>query len=70
MTTAQGTDAEVQLACRPLTLDRWSDLEALFGERGACGGCWCMLWRLPRAEFERGKGQGNRDALRTLVAEG
>ena len=24
-----------------LTPDRWGDLEALFGERGACGGCWC-----------------------------
>jgi hypothetical protein len=24
----------------PLTTARWRDLEKLFGERGACGGCW------------------------------
>ena len=24
----------------PLTPDRWPDLEALFGPRGAVGGCW------------------------------
>ena len=26
------------LECHPLTPDRWSDLETLFGPRGACGG--------------------------------
>lgn len=51
----------------PATAERWEDLAALFGARGACGGCWCMTWRLPRAEFERGKGTGNRNALRRLV---
>lgn len=33
----------------PATRERWSDLERLFGERGACGGCWCMHRRLPAA---------------------
>lgn len=55
---------------RPLTPARWRDFAALFGERGACGGCWCMLWRLSRREFEAGKGAGNRDAMRALVASG
>jgi GNAT superfamily N-acetyltransferase len=55
---------------RPLTPSRWKDLETLFGARGACGGCWCMFWRLPRAEFERRKGDGNRRAFRKLVKEG
>ena len=54
----------------PLTPERWSDLLALFGPRGACGGCWCMYWRRPAAEFTRGKGRRNRDALRRLVAGG
>jgi GNAT superfamily N-acetyltransferase len=54
----------------PLTPDRWADLEALFGARGACGGCWCMCWRLPRKEFDAGKGDGNRAAFRRLVAAG
>jgi len=55
---------------RPLTPSRWKDLETLFGERGACGGCWCMFWRLPRAEFERRKGAGNRRAFKRLVEGG
>ena len=37
----------------PLTPGRWQDLVALFGERGACGGCWCMTPRLTRSEYER-----------------
>jgi GNAT superfamily N-acetyltransferase len=54
----------------PATPSRWNDLEALFGERGACGGCWCMSWRLPRKEWLAGKGAGNRRALRRLVSDG
>lgn len=51
----------------PVTPGRWADLEQLFGPRGACAGCWCMFMRLPLAEFRRGKGAGNRRALRSLV---
>jgi GNAT superfamily N-acetyltransferase len=54
----------------PVTPSRWADLEALFGERGACGGCWCMVWRLPRREWLAGKGAGNRRALGNIVASG
>lgn len=54
----------------PATPERWDDLEALFGPRGACGGCWCMFFRLPRGEFAKGKGEGNRRALRALVKKG
>lgn len=53
-----------------LTLDRWKDLEALFGPRGACGGCWCMWWRAPRSVWRVSKGEGNRRALRGLVRRG
>ena len=55
---------------RPLTPDRWGDLERLFGPRGACAGCWCMWWRLSRPEWNRGKGEGNRKAFRKLVRSG
>jgi len=58
------------LETHPLTLDRWKDLEELFGERGACGGCWCMSWRLKRSEFERQKGEKNKSALKKLVRSG
>lgn len=55
---------------REATPDLWADLEALFGARGACGGCWCMVWRRRRSEFERNKGEGNRAALQQLVLSG
>jgi GNAT superfamily N-acetyltransferase len=54
----------------PLTAERWSDLVELFGERGAYGGCWCMWWRLSRAEFRDGQGARNREALQSLVESG
>ena len=54
----------------PVTKKRWSDFETLFGERGACGGCWCMLWRLTRKEFENQKGAGNRKAMKAIVNAG
>lgn len=58
------------LSFAPLTPDRWGDLEALFGPRGACGGCWCMWWRLPRSAFTAAKGEGNRRALEAYVRGG
>ena len=54
----------------PLTPERWSDFETLFGPRGACAGCWCMWWRIPRSEWTRGKGDGNRRAMRAIVQRG
>lgn len=59
-----------QLTIRPLTPARWDDFEELFGPRGACGGCWCMFWRLSRAEFNKNKGAGNRQLMRDLVGAG
>jgi GNAT superfamily N-acetyltransferase len=58
------------LTFHPLTIDRWRDLESLFGERGACGGCWCMWWRLKRSEFEQQKGKKNKAALKKIVKSG
>ena len=54
----------------PASPDRWEDLEQLFGPRGACAGCWCMWWRREPAEWGRGKGEGNRKALREVVRGG
>ena len=59
-----------KLTFRALTPDRWNDLEALFGARGACGGCWCMLWRLKRSEFEKQKGDRNKAAFKAVVDSG
>lgn len=59
-----------KLTFHPLTPARWADLETLFGERGACGGCWCMFWRQTRAEYEKKKGAGNRRAFKKIVESG
>jgi len=58
------------LTFRPLTKDLWKDFENLFGQRGACGGCWCMSWRLSRAEFNANKGERNRQAMKRVVSSG
>jgi hypothetical protein len=57
------------LSIYPVTPDRWTDLETLFGPRGAVGGCWCMWWRLKRSEFDQQKGAGNRAALQGHAGE-
>ncbi|PJA26124.1 MAG: GNAT family N-acetyltransferase [candidate division Zixibacteria bacterium CG_4_9_14_3_um_filter_46_8] len=54
----------------PVTSDRWKDMDQLFGSRGACGGCWCMVWRSKRAEFEELKGEGNRNLMKKLIESG
>lgn len=59
-----------KIVVRPVTPDRWDDLVELFGPRGACAGCWCMYFRLSRAEFERRQGASNRRALHRLVSAG
>jgi len=60
----------LKLEFHPLTPDRWADLEALFGQHGASGGCWCMWWRLSRQQFTQQTGEGNRKALKSLVNSG
>ena len=66
----RSSGASLPLRVEPLTPARWKDLEQLFGPRGACGGCWCMYWRIPRAQYEAQKGEGNRRALHRRVADG
>lgn len=55
---------------RELTKERWADFERLFGPRGACGGCWCMWWRVRRSQFDRQKGELNRRAMKKIVDGG
>jgi GNAT superfamily N-acetyltransferase len=72
--TPPGGDGPVNMASHftihPLTPSRWADLVTLFGEKGACGGCWCMWWRLKRSEFNQNKGDGNRQAFQGIVEAG
>lgn len=58
-----------ELSIHPATAERWPDLELLFGKSGACGGCWCMFWRLERAEYKKMKGPGTHAYLRALTLD-
>ncbi len=60
----------LSILCRPVTSAEWNDLKCLFGGRGACGGCWCMWWRLRHRDYEERKGETNRAAFKALVEEG
>ncbi|MDD4967854.1 MAG: GNAT family N-acetyltransferase [Paludibacter sp.] len=59
-----------QLTFEPLTRQNWGQFEALFGSKGACGNCWCMYYRLSKADFKEGKSEeGNKNAMKELVWE-
>ncbi len=66
----RGTNNKIKLTFKPLCKKTWHDFETLFGEHGACGGCWCMSWRLSRSDFEKRKGDGNKRAMKKLVGNG
>lgn len=54
---------------RPLTPDLWPALDDLFGERGACNGCWCMYWRIGAA-YRKQPSAKNKAAFKRVVAAG
>ena len=58
------------LSFKPIKRDLWSDLEELFGFNGACGGCWCMNWKLRGKAYEESKGLENRQMHKALVTSG
>ena len=60
------------LVTRPLAKGDWPLIETLFGANGACGGCWCMWWRVPMGgkTWDAAKGAPNRAAFRALVESG
>ena len=69
MTTSPGPG---RIGTRALCRGDWPVIETLFGANGACGGCWCMWWRVPMGgkTWESAKGEPNRVAFRDLVESG
>jgi GNAT superfamily N-acetyltransferase len=63
-------NSALELEYHPVTQERWRDLEELFGPRGGIGGCWCMWWRIKRKEFESQQGEGNHQAMRSIIESG
>jgi len=51
----------------PVTKQIWKDFEKLFGEKGACAGCWCMYWRLKQSVLDTQKGKGNKRAMKKII---
>lgn len=57
----------LELSFHPLTQKLWRDFEMLFGANGACGGCWCMHWKLRGKAYSENKGEGNRQMQKSVV---
>jgi GNAT superfamily N-acetyltransferase len=62
----------MSFAIRILTSADWPQVERLFGPRGACGGCWCMHWRVEKGgkSWDAFKGAPAKGALSHLIAAG
>lgn len=58
------------LSFYPLAPERFADFERLFGPRGACGGCWCMFWKLRGKAFEQNTGEPVRQMQKSIVDSG
>lgn len=63
------SNRELGLEIYPLDITRWDDFVSLLGDRGGCGGCWCMSWRLKRHDFNQQKGNSNKLAMKALVEQ-
>ncbi len=66
----------MKLTVRPLTRERWRDLEALFNAKGCsvARGCWCMYYRRSGSPGSLRPGttrsQANRADLKALLGSG
>ena len=58
---------ELDLSFHPLTQKLWRDFELLFGKNGACGGCWCMYWKLRGKDFTDNTGNTARQMQKAIV---
>ena len=52
----------------PATRERWADVAALFGAKGACAGCWCMWPRVTAAESRALGPEGRKKRFRGLIS--
>jgi hypothetical protein len=59
----------MKLKIRGLTPSLWTALVDLFGENGACSGCWCMYWRIGSA-YRKKPRKANKAAFQAVVKRG
>lgn len=67
MTEESNLIEELDLSFHPLTQKLWRDFEILFGAQGACGGCWCMHWKLRGKEYSENTGDNARQMQKSIV---
>ncbi len=48
----------------------WDNFSAVMGKKGGYGGCWCMLWRLPKKQMDAQMGDANRQAMKAIFESG
>jgi GNAT superfamily N-acetyltransferase len=70
--TAKPSTVTLPFRVVPLAKTDWPAIEQLFGDKGACGGCWCMWPRVPKGgkTWKEALGPINRDRFRKLVKAG
>lgn len=59
--------SDLTLTFHPLTSKRFADFERLFGPSGACGGCWCMFWKLRGKAFDEATGDVARQMHKSII---
>ena len=59
-----------KLKFESLSSENWKQFETLMGEKGGCGNCWCMYFRLPYKIFQENKPYGNKKMMKQLVNKG
>lgn len=58
------------LTFKQVTVDTWPDMQHLFGEKGAYGGCWCTYWRLKRKEFDSLSYSERKSKMSSIIKSG
>jgi hypothetical protein len=61
--------AAMDLHIKPLTIDIWAAFEELFGDHGACNGCWCMYWRIG-SDYHKRSREFNKQEFQSIVKKG
>jgi len=56
------------MVCRPLTPERFADMESVFGDQGVARRCFCMHWRRPDGGYDDER--DNRDRFADVAAAG
>lgn len=64
----RNSDLISKLEVEPVTRNNWHKFVNLFGPKGACGNCWCMYYRLSKADFNEGKvDDSNKRAIKEII---